>query len=230
MPKGGPEWLASGGAGTDGPYLLSPYTHTPSELARSLARALLPKNSPVPESREFSPRRILYKRQGVGTRGAGAGEGGARTEPPAGCSKRRARQGRADVSRRLAKPRRAQRRAGKRGGRASLYSPAPPGQAGPAGAAGAGSHRRPPRSKPVAPPSPSRLAPLLPAPVVPAALPGPALVVTYALGTPLLATACTERWNLSPGSRRLLASRQLPKLRQPGSPGREKGALGSGCH
>lgn len=119
MPKGGPEWLAGGGAGTDGPYLLSPYTHNPSKLARSLARALLPKNSPVPESREFSPRRILYKRQGVGTRGAGAGEGGARTEPPAGCSKRRARQGRADVSLRLAKPRRAQRRAGKRSGRAS---------------------------------------------------------------------------------------------------------------
>lgn len=108
--------------------------------------------------------------------------------------------------------------------------PAPPGQAGPAGAAGAGSHRRPPRSKPIAPPTPSRLAPLLPAPAVPAALPGPALVVTYTLGTPLLATACTERWNLSPGSRRLLASRPLPKLRQQGSPVREKGALGSGCH
>lgn len=52
-----------------------PSTHTPSELARSLARALLPQNSPVPESREFSPRRLLYKRQGVGTRGGGGRRG-----------------------------------------------------------------------------------------------------------------------------------------------------------
>lgn len=101
-----------------------------------------------------------------GGRGAGAGEGGAGTKPPAGCSKRRARQGRADVSRGLAKPRRAQRSAGELGGRAS---PGPSGQAGPAGAAGAESPGGPARSKPGgAPPTPP---PPPPRPARP--LPGP---------------------------------------------------------
>lgn len=58
--------------------VLSPYTHTPLELACSLAAALPAKNSPIPESHKSALGCVLYKRQGVGTRGeGGGGEGGA---------------------------------------------------------------------------------------------------------------------------------------------------------
>lgn len=120
LPKGGPELLAGRGAGCDGPYLLSLCLHPhplgarPLPLSRSASKELS-----VPESRESARRRLLYRPQGTGSRGAGAGEGGAGTKPPAGCSKRIARQGRADVSRGVAKAPRGQRSAGERVGRAS---------------------------------------------------------------------------------------------------------------
>lgn len=68
---------------------LSPYTHTPSELARSLARAPLPKNSRV-RSRDSTPgvfysQGKVWARGGRGRgRGAWAGVGGAAlSRPPA---------------------------------------------------------------------------------------------------------------------------------------------------
>lgn len=124
------------------------------------------------------------------------GRGG--TQPPTSCSKRRARRGRADVSRQLSKPQLAQRRLGEPVG--WMYS----------------GHSRACRAhgrcgselvlsateiQPGASPS------LLPTPVIHfaprASGPHSALlaspVATYSLGTPLLATACSELWNLSPG-------------------------------
>lgn len=120
LPKGGPELLAGRGAGCDGPYLLSLSLHPHPLGARPLPRSRsASKELSVPESRESARQRLLYRPQGTGSRGAGAGEGGAGTKPPAGCSKRIARQGRADVSRGVAKAPRGQRSAGERVGRAS---------------------------------------------------------------------------------------------------------------
>lgn len=134
---------------------LSPYTHTPSELARSLARALLPKNSRVPESRERTPRRLLYKRQGVGTRGAGAGEGGAAQSRLPAVVKGELGRGAPTSAAGWQNP-------GEPSGEWASVSAgrpsAPLGQAGPAGAARAGPRCWPPRSKPGAP---------RPAPVIP---------------------------------------------------------------
>lgn len=145
---------------------LSPYTHTPSELARSLARALLPKNSPVLESHESTPRRILYKRQGVGTRRVGAGEGGASQSRLPAVVKGELGRGAPTSAAGWQNP------GEPRVVRASVSAGrtlAPPGQGGPAGAAVAGSHRWPRRWKPGAPPTPAPVTPLLPAP----AFPGP---------------------------------------------------------
>lgn len=96
-----------------------------------------PRSSPAPSltlsfQRTLGSRRAAIRHGGafyindkVWARGGrGPAGGGAGTKPPAGCSKRRARQGRADVSRRVAKPRRAQRSAGER---VSLASPGPSG-------------------------------------------------------------------------------------------------------
>lgn len=76
--------------------------------------------------------------------------------------------------------------------------PGPTGHAGPAGVARADSHSRPPRLERSA-------TPLLPLPallqslVIPTVLSGPVLLATYTLGTQLVATVYTERWNLSRG-------------------------------
>lgn len=129
--------LAGREAGTDDPYLFSLPTPTP------------PRSSPAP-SLPLSRQRTLrsqratnqhwgafYINDKVWARGAGGGgrRGRGPTKLPAGCSKIRARQGRADVSCRLAKawqPNRV-RRACQRG------VPYPLGQAGPSYAAIAGS-------------------------------------------------------------------------------------------
>jgi hypothetical protein len=84
-PKEGPGVAGPQRSGKRKPLpVFSPYTHTPSELACSLAATLRAKNSLIPERQESALGCVLYKRQGVGTRGAGgggrggaAGEGGA---------------------------------------------------------------------------------------------------------------------------------------------------------
>lgn len=174
---------------------LSAYTHPLG--ARPFPLALCFKELSVPEAAN-PRRRLLYRPQGTGSRG-GAGEearpaqsrrravvkdssAGARRRQPRGGQSPARPAGRPAACRRASPgPFGAGRTRGRRQGGLALsaaeISPGPPS----------------PYPGPHYPP-PSDLGARLPA-----ALPGPALVTTYTLGTPLLASACTERWNLSSG-------------------------------
>lgn len=183
---------------------LSPYTHTPSELARSLARAPLPKNSRV-RSRDSTPgvfysQGKVWARGGRGRgRGAWAGVGGAALSRPPAVVKGELGGGArtsAEVVKTPASPVETARACW-----LDVLWPLP-GMQGPWAlrerTRTVGQEIQPGASPLPPPPSPPLLPTLLPAPQVLTALSWPLLVATYTLGTPLLATACSELWNLSP--------------------------------
>lgn len=96
--------------------------------------------------------------------------------------------------------------------------PAPPGQAGPADAAGADSHCRPPRSKPGAPRPPAPVTPSDPGARLPRSAAWARAGRHLHFGDSAVGKCLHRAVESQSGSRRLLASGQLPKLRQPDSP------------
>lgn len=220
MPKGGVPscWRAEERDATALTCSLRLPTPTPPRsspapsLTLSFQRTLGSRRAAIRHGSAFYINDKVWARGGRGPAGGGAG-----TKPPAGCSKRRSRQGRADVSRRVAKPRRAQRSAGER---VSLASP------GPSGAGRALGRRRSGLALSAAEIEARRPPSLLPAPVTPSD-PGARLPRSAAwaragrhlhFGDSAVGKCPHRAVESQSGSRRLLASGQLPKLRQPDSP------------
>lgn len=102
MPKGGPSCLGRR-TETNGPYLLSlslhphPFRARPLPCSRSSSKELSGPGALTLHQESSTAKARCGHTGGGGRRGRG------RTQPPASCSKRRARQGRADISRGLSK-------------------------------------------------------------------------------------------------------------------------------